>query len=66
MFTRTEEAFRAALEEGQRAREIDAARDVRALASLLLNTVVGMRVLAKTADGRAQLERVVSAVLAAF
>jgi TetR/AcrR family transcriptional repressor of nem operon len=66
MFARTEGAFLAALEEGQRAGEIDAARDVRALASLLLNTVVGMRVLAKTADERAQLERVVDAILDAL
>ncbi|MEU6393066.1 TetR family transcriptional regulator [Streptomyces sp. NPDC046939] len=63
MFARTEQAFLAALQEAQRAGEIDAARDVRALAALLLSTVIGMRVLAKTADGRAQVERVVDGLL---
>ncbi|MEV3857032.1 TetR/AcrR family transcriptional regulator [Streptomyces sp. NPDC050095] len=63
MFARTEAAFVAALQEAQRAGEIDPARDVRALASLLLATVIGMRVLAKTADGRAQVERVVDGLL---
>ncbi|MGY0024220.1 TetR/AcrR family transcriptional regulator [Streptomyces sp. cg35] len=63
MFARTEQAFLAELQKAQRAGEIDAARDVRALASLLLGAVIGMRVLAKTADGRAQVERVVDGLL---
>ncbi|MFD5316957.1 TetR/AcrR family transcriptional regulator [Streptomyces sp. NPDC127098] len=65
MFDRTERAFLAVIEEGQRTGEIDPARDARATASLLLNTVVGMRVLARTADGPEQLRRVVAAALAA-
>ncbi|KJY43393.1 TetR family transcriptional regulator [Streptomyces sp. NRRL B-1568] len=63
MFARTEGALRAALEAGQRAGEIDASRDARAMASMLLATVIGMRVMAKTADGPDQLNRVVSAAL---
>ncbi|TDC75820.1 TetR/AcrR family transcriptional regulator [Streptomyces hainanensis] len=65
MFDRTEGAFRHAIEEGQRTGELDPARDPRATASLLLNTVVGMRVLARTAEGPEQLHRVVGAALAA-
>ncbi|MBD0747463.1 TetR/AcrR family transcriptional regulator [Streptomyces sp. CBMA152] len=66
MFARTEDAFRAAIEEGQRAGEIAPDRDARALGALLLSTVVGMRVLAKTAEGADQLRRVVDGVLATF
>ncbi|TDC07339.1 TetR/AcrR family transcriptional regulator [Streptomyces sp. 8K308] len=65
MFDRTEGAFLAAIEEGQRTGEVDPTRDAHALASLLLNTVVGMRVLARTADGPEQVRRVVAAALAA-
>ncbi|MGP9020691.1 TetR/AcrR family transcriptional regulator [Streptomyces sp. BR1] len=66
MFARTEEAFRAAIEEGQRAGEIAPDRDARALGALLLSTVVGTRVLAKTAEDADQLRRVVDGVLATF
>lgn len=63
MFARTESAFRATVEEGQRAGEIDDSRDAATLAAWLLATVIGMRVLAKTAEDATQLRRVVEAVL---
>ncbi|MFC9969846.1 TetR/AcrR family transcriptional regulator [Spirillospora sp. NPDC127200] len=63
MFDRTEGAFQALVEEGQRSGEIDPGRDARALGSLLLNTVVGLRLLARAAEGPDRLHRVVDAVL---
>ncbi|MFI9840122.1 TetR/AcrR family transcriptional regulator [Nonomuraea sp. NPDC051941] len=63
MFDRTEDAFRALVEEGRRTGEIAADRDARAVGSLLLNTVVGMRLLARVADGPDRLTRVVDAVV---
>jgi TetR/AcrR family transcriptional repressor of nem operon len=64
VFDRMERAFQDAVEEGQRGGEIDAARDPREIASLLLNTVIGMAVVAKTAQGPDRLRRVVDAVIA--
>ena len=61
---RAELAFRAAREEGQRAGEISPDVDARTTASLLLNTVFGMRVVGKTAEGPERLHRIVEAVLA--
>ncbi|MBT2383426.1 TetR/AcrR family transcriptional regulator [Streptomyces sp. ISL-11] len=66
MFARTEDAFRAAVERGQRAGEIDAGRDAHAVAGLLLATIIGMRVIARTAEGPERLHRVVDAVLTAL
>jgi TetR/AcrR family transcriptional repressor of nem operon len=63
VFDRIENAFQATIEGGQRSGEIDATRDSRELASLLLNTVVGMSVMVKTADGPDRLRRVVDAVI---
>ncbi|MBE1590910.1 TetR/AcrR family transcriptional regulator [Nonomuraea angiospora] len=63
MLDRTEEAFRALVEEGRRTGEIAADRDARAAGSLLLNTVVGMRLLARVADGPDRLTRVIDAVV---
>jgi TetR/AcrR family transcriptional repressor of nem operon len=63
MFARTEKAFRVTVQEGQRAGEIDGGRDAAAVAARLLATVIGMRVLAKTAEDATQLERVVDAVM---
>ncbi|WP_395366942.1 TetR/AcrR family transcriptional regulator [Streptomyces sp. YH02] len=63
MFARTEGAFRATVEEGQRAGEIAADRDAAAVAAWLLATVIGMRVLAKTAEDDTQLKRVVDAAM---
>jgi TetR/AcrR family transcriptional repressor of nem operon len=62
MFDRTEGAFRALIEEGQRAGEIEPGRDPAALGSLLLNTVVGMRLMARVAEGPDRLERVINAM----
>ncbi|MEU3752324.1 TetR/AcrR family transcriptional regulator [Streptomyces olivoreticuli] len=66
MFERTEGAFRSALEEGQRSGEIDGCLDVHAAASLLLATVIGMRVIARTAEGPERLRRVIDGVLDAL
>lgn len=63
VFDRMESAFQAAIEEGQRGGEIDADRDSREVASLLLNATIGMSVVAKTADSPDRLLRVVDAVL---
>ncbi|KAA2258712.1 TetR/AcrR family transcriptional regulator [Solihabitans fulvus] len=63
MFARTESALLAVIEEGQRSGELDPGRDAEAIASMLLAVVIGMRVLAKTADGPAQLRRTVDAAL---
>lgn len=56
------DAFRAA----QRAGEIAADRDVRALAGLVQSTMIGLRVLVKTTDDRARLESIVDATVAAI
>jgi TetR/AcrR family transcriptional repressor of nem operon len=64
VFDRMESAFQGAVEEGQRSGEIDASRDPREVASLLLSSAVGMSVVAKTADGPRRLRRVVDAVMA--
>ncbi|MFF7813666.1 TetR/AcrR family transcriptional regulator [Streptomyces sp. NPDC007945] len=66
MFARTESAFRATIEAGQRAGEIAGGRDAASTASWLLATVIGMRVLAKTAEDAAQLRRVVDAAMEAL
>lgn len=63
MFERTEQAFVALIEEGQRAGEIDAGRDPQAIGSLLLNTVVGLRVIAMVADGPARSRAIVRTVV---
>ncbi|MER6048497.1 TetR/AcrR family transcriptional regulator [Streptomyces sp. NPDC001793] len=64
MFDRTEGAFRALIEEGQRAGEIAPDRDARAIGSMLLATVVGLRLLARVAEGPERLTRVIEATLA--
>src|ERR1700757_4887087 len=51
MFDRMEEAFRWLVEEGQRTGEIAAGRDARDVAGLLLNAAIGLRLLARIADG---------------
>lgn len=66
MFARTESAFRATVEAGQRAGEIDGGRDAAAVAAWLLATVIGMRVLAKTDRDGTQLRRVVDAAMGAL
>jgi TetR/AcrR family transcriptional repressor of nem operon len=66
VFDGMERAFQAAIQEGQRGGEIDAARDSRQIASLLLTTAIGMSVVAKTAEGPQRLRRVVDAVMASL
>ncbi|MGW2544430.1 TetR/AcrR family transcriptional regulator [Kitasatospora sp. NPDC001574] len=66
MFARTESAFRVTIEEGRRAGEIAGGRDAAATAAWLLATVIGMRVLAKTAEDATQLRRVVDAAMASL
>ncbi|NEB08736.1 helix-turn-helix transcriptional regulator [Streptomyces coelicoflavus] len=63
MLDRTEEAFQALAAEGQRAGEIDAGRDPAALGSMLMNTVVGMRLVARVAQGPDRLTRVIDATV---
>ncbi|MGW0814213.1 TetR/AcrR family transcriptional regulator [Streptomyces viridiviolaceus] len=63
MLDRTEDAFRALIEEGQRSGEIAPERDPAALGSLLLNTVVGLRLTARVAEGPERLTRVIDAVI---
>jgi TetR/AcrR family transcriptional regulator, transcriptional repressor for nem operon len=66
MLDRTEGAFQALIEEGQRAGEIAPGRDPAALGSLLMNTVVGMRIVARVAEGPDRLARVIDAVIDAL
>ncbi|MEU7638625.1 TetR/AcrR family transcriptional regulator [Streptomyces sp. NPDC059101] len=63
MFDRTEQAFRALIEEGQRAGEIAPGRDARAMGSMLLSTVVGLRLLARVAEGPERLSMVIDATI---
>ncbi|REK91971.1 TetR/AcrR family transcriptional regulator [Streptomyces inhibens] len=66
MFDRTEGAFRALVEEGQRAGEIASGRDAHAIGSLLLNTVVGLRLMVRVAEGPDRLSRVIDAMVDAL
>ncbi|NUU26036.1 MAG: TetR/AcrR family transcriptional regulator [Streptomycetaceae bacterium] len=66
MFARSESAYRVAIEDAQRAGEIDAAKDPRALAGLLLATAIGLRVMAKVADGPDELLRIADAAVDAL
>ncbi|MFI6090957.1 TetR/AcrR family transcriptional regulator [Streptomyces sp. NPDC051218] len=63
MLDRTEEAFSVLVEKGQRAGEIASARDARAVGSLLLATVVGLRLMARIAEGPERLGRVIDATV---
>ncbi|PNE36877.1 TetR/AcrR family transcriptional regulator [Streptomyces noursei] len=63
MFDRTEGAFRALIEEGQRAGEVASDRDARAIGSQLLATAVGLRLLARVAEGPDRLSRVIDATI---
>jgi TetR/AcrR family transcriptional regulator, transcriptional repressor for nem operon len=66
MFDRLERALQATIEEGQRSGEIDPRRDPAALASFLLNTINGMRVLTKTTRELSRLHRIVEETLKTF
>ncbi|MCQ9179736.1 TetR/AcrR family transcriptional regulator [Streptomyces sp. IBSBF 2953] len=59
MFDRFEGAFRALVEEGQRAGEIDPGRDAVALADLLLNTVNSVKLMARVESGPERLLRMI-------
>ncbi|MDF6045934.1 TetR/AcrR family transcriptional regulator [Streptomyces sp. JH14] len=63
LLDRTEDAFQALLEEGQRAGEISTERDAKALASLLLNTVTGMRLMGRVEPGPDRLARVIDTTI---
>ena len=63
LFDRIESAFQALIEEGQRTGEFQPGRDANALASMLLNTVTGMNVLARVEPGLDRLLRVVDATV---
>lgn len=64
MFDRTEAAFEAAVVEGQSNGELARSADPKAIASLLLTTVVGMQVMVKSSPDTDRLHRVVDALLA--
>jgi len=63
VFERMERALQATIEEGQRNGELDADRNSKELAGLLLTTIIGMSVVAKTADRTGRSRRVVRAVM---
>jgi TetR/AcrR family transcriptional repressor of nem operon len=63
MFGRTEDAFLTLIEEGQRTGEIARDRDPRALASMLLNAMVGLPLTARLAEGPERLTRVIDATV---
>jgi len=63
VFERMERALQATIEEGQRNGELDADRNPKELAGLLLTTIIGMSVVAKTADRTGRSRRVVRAVM---
>ena len=63
MFGRTESAFRALIERGQRDGDIRPELDAANAASMLLNTATGLHVLARVDPGPERLLRVVDATL---
>jgi TetR/AcrR family transcriptional repressor of nem operon len=63
VFERMEHALTVTIEEGQHSGELNADRDAREIASLLLTTMLGMTVIARTADRTERLRRTVHALL---
>lgn len=63
MFARTEGAFQALIEEGKRSGEFARDRDAADIGSLILNTVIGLRLTARVADGPDGMRRTIRAVL---
>ncbi|MEU1371965.1 TetR/AcrR family transcriptional regulator [Streptomyces sp. NPDC005803] len=59
MLDRTDRTLQALLEEGQRAGDITLERDARDLAALLLNTVTGLRVMARIESGPDRMKRAI-------
>lgn len=62
-FEFAEGVFRALIEEGQRSGEIAPDRDPAAMGSLLLNTMMGMQLLARVEEGPDRLHRVIDAAI---
>ncbi|RFU36541.1 TetR/AcrR family transcriptional regulator [Actinomadura logoneensis] len=62
-FGRTASAFRGAVEEGQRSGEIDPGRDPGTVAAMILSTLLGLQVLARSGEGRERLDQVVEGLL---
>ncbi|MCP2334892.1 TetR/AcrR family transcriptional regulator [Actinomadura rupiterrae] len=62
-FGRTQSAFRAAIEEGQRSGEIDPGRDPEALSYMILSTVLGLQVLARAGKGPDRMNQVVDGLI---
>jgi TetR/AcrR family transcriptional repressor of nem operon len=63
VFERMERALQATIEEGQRNGELDADCSAKEIASLMLTTIIGMSVVAKTADRTGRSRRVVRAMM---
>jgi TetR/AcrR family transcriptional repressor of nem operon len=63
VFERMERALQVTIEEGQRSGELDTDSDAKEIASLLLSTIIGMTVIAKTSDRTERLQRVVRALM---
>jgi TetR/AcrR family transcriptional repressor of nem operon len=63
VFERMERALQVTIEEGQHSGELDADSDAKEIASLLLSTIIGMTVIAKTSDRTERLQRVVRALM---
>jgi TetR/AcrR family transcriptional repressor of nem operon len=63
VFERMERALQVTIEEGQRGGELDADSDAKEIASLLLSTIIGMTVIAKTSDRTERLQRIVRALM---
>jgi TetR/AcrR family transcriptional repressor of nem operon len=63
VFERMERALQVTIEEGQRSGELDADSDAKEIASLMLSTIIGMTVIAKTSDRTERLQRVVRALM---
>ncbi|AKV00569.1 Transcriptional regulator, TetR family [Labilithrix luteola] len=63
LFAQTTRHLKAAIEEGQRTGEIDTAQDASTLASFLLNSMIGMRVLGKVEKDDKRLRRIVDTAM---
>ncbi|MFM9499674.1 TetR/AcrR family transcriptional regulator [Streptomyces galilaeus] len=63
MLDRADRTLRALVEEGQRAGDISRAHDPEDLAALLLNTITGLRVMARVEPGPARIKRAIDTTL---
>jgi TetR/AcrR family transcriptional repressor of nem operon len=64
VFDRMEKLLQSVIEEGQQSGELAAEHDARELASLMLTTILGMTVVARSADRTGRARRVVRAAMA--